>query len=69
MTQEKIDRINALARKKRTVGLTEEELAEQGELHREYIAEWRASMRGVLENTVVERPDGTREPLKKTDKT
>ena len=32
MTQEKIDRINALARKKKSVGLTEEEAAEQKEL-------------------------------------
>lgn len=67
MTQEKLDRINALARKKKAEGLTEEELAEQKQLQREYITEFRASMRGILDNTVVERPDGTREPLKKND--
>ena len=65
MTQEKLDRINALARKKKAEGLTEEELTEQKQLQREYITEFRASMRGILDNTVVERPDGTREPLKK----
>ena len=31
MTQEKIDRINELARKKKSVGLTEEELQEQAD--------------------------------------
>ena len=65
MTQEKIDRINALARKKKTEGLTEEEAAEQKLLYKEYIAGFRASMTGILDNTVVERPDGTREALTK----
>ncbi|MBQ8577827.1 MAG: DUF896 domain-containing protein [Clostridia bacterium] len=65
MTQEKIDRINHLARKKRTEGLTDEEHAEQKDLHKEYIASYRASLRGILDNTVIERPDGTREALKK----
>ncbi len=65
MTQEKIDRINALARKKRTEGLTVEESAEQALLYKEYLAGFRASMTGILDNTVIERPDGTREPLKK----
>ncbi len=66
MTQEKIDRINALARKKRTVGLTDAETAEQKTLYQEYLAAFRASMTGILDNTVIERPDGSREPLKKT---
>ena len=65
LTQEKIDRINALARKKKTEGLTEEEAAEQKLLYKEYIAGFRASMTGILDNTVVERPDGTREALRK----
>ena len=65
MTQEKIDRINALAKKKKAEGLTEEELAEQKELYREYLADFRASMTGILDNTVIERPDGSRESLKK----
>ncbi len=65
MEQSKIDRINALAKKKRTVGLSTAELAEQQALHKEYIASYRASLRGILDNTVIERPDGTRTPLKK----
>ncbi|MGM9625079.1 MAG: DUF896 domain-containing protein [Eubacteriales bacterium] len=65
MEQKKIDRINELARKKRSEGLTDEEQAEHEALHKEYIAHYRASLRGILDNTVIERPDGTREPLKK----
>ena len=67
MEQAKIDRINELAKKKRTVGLTVEELAEQKALHKEYIISYRASLRGILDNTVIERPDGTREALKKNN--
>ena len=67
MEKAKIDRINELAKKKRTVGLTDEELAEQKALHKEYIASYRASLRGILDNTVIERPDGTREQLKKNN--
>ena len=68
MEQKKIDRINELAKKKRSVGLTDEELAEQKVLHKEYIASYRASLRGILDNTVIERPDGSREQLKKNNK-
>ena len=67
MTQEKIDRINALARKKKTEGLTPEEVQEQKELREEYVASFRASLRGILDNTVIERPDGSREALNKKD--
>ena len=65
MEKEKIDRINELARKKKTVGLTEEELAEQAVLRREYLDGWRANMEQILEGMVIQRPDGTRETLKK----
>lgn len=69
MVQEKIDRINALARKSRTEeGLNEEEKAEQAALRAEYIAEFRASFASQLDNTVIQRPDGTKEKLKKSDK-
>lgn len=38
ITEEKINRINELARKKKTVGLTDEELAEQKELYAEFLS-------------------------------
>ena len=45
--------------------LTPEEAAEQQALRAEYLAELRASLRGTLDNTVLERPDGSREKLQK----
>ncbi len=54
MTQEKIDRINFLARKSKTPeGLTEEEKAEQQILRREYIDSFKRSLVGQLENTYI----------------
>ena len=66
MTQEKIDRINALARKAKTPeGLTPEELTERDALRREYIDSVKASLTGQMNNTVIQYPDGSRKPLKK----
>lgn len=67
MEQNKIDRINALARKAKAEGLTEEEKAEQAVLRKEYIESYRASLRSILDNTVIQRPDGSREALTKKD--
>ncbi len=54
MTQEKIDRINELARKAKTAeGLTEEELKERDILRREYIDSFKRSLVGQLENTYI----------------
>ncbi len=63
MEKAKLERINALAKKSKTEGLTPEELAEQKLLRDEYIAEFRASFRGILENTVIEYPDGSRQSV------
>ena len=63
ITQEKIDRINALARKSKAEGLTEAEAAEQQQLRREYIDAYKANLRAQLDNTVVVRPDGSKERL------
>ncbi len=63
MEKEKQLRINALAKKAREEGLTPEETAEQKQLREEYLAEFRANFRSVLEHTVIEDPDGTRTPL------
>ena len=68
MTQEKIDRINALARKAKAEGLTAEETAERDALRREYIESVTGNLRAQLDNTVVQSPDGSRTPLKKKNK-
>ncbi len=68
MDQQKIARINELARKAKTGSLTEGECAEQAILRKEYLDAFRGSFEKVLDNTVLQRPDGTREPLKKFTK-
>ena len=60
MTQEKINRINELARKQKSEGLTEEEKAEQYKLRREYIDAYKQSLISQLENTYILEPDGTK---------
>ncbi len=65
MEKEKLERINFLARKSRAESLTPAEIDEQAALRAAYIAEIRASFGAQLEHTVIERPDGTREPLPK----
>lgn len=62
---ERAARINELARKKRTVGLTEEELEEQGRLRAEYLRDFRNGMEQMLESIVIQQPDGTTKPLEK----
>ena len=63
MEHEKVERINELARKKKTIGLTSEETAEHEALRREYIEGFRANMKAILDNTVIQRPDGSKTPL------
>ena len=65
MEQVKIDRINELAKKKKAGTLTEEEAKERAALHQEYINEIRLSFGAILDNTVIEYPDGSRKVLKK----
>jgi uncharacterized protein YnzC (UPF0291/DUF896 family) len=63
MEQEKIDRINVLARKSKAEGLTEAEKKEQELLRQEYIATIRRNLRAQLDNIDVVNPDGTTENL------
>ena len=66
MTQEKIDRINELARKAKTPeGLTPEELAERDVLRRAYIDSYKRSLIGHLDNTYIQYPDGSKKKLEK----
>lgn len=59
MNEEKIARINALARKAKAEGLTKAEIKEQAELRREYIEAIRANLRGQLDNIDVKEKDGS----------
>ncbi len=61
----KIDRINELARKHKSVGLTPEEEIERAALRREYIDSMVNSLKGHLDNTYFVEADGTRTKLKK----
>ena len=67
MTKEKIDRINALARKQKAEGLTEEEKKEQAVLRREYIESFKMSLVSQLENTYIVEPDGTKRKVTAKD--
>ncbi len=59
MTEEKIERINVLARKSKAEGLTEEEKAEQQALRREFIDDFKRNLRGQLDSISVKEEDGT----------
>ena len=65
MDPKKIERINGLARKKKSIGLTEEETAEQAALRQEYLEGYRENLKAMLETIVVQEKDGSRHPLKK----
>ena len=62
---EVIARINELARKAKTEGLTPEELTERDKLRRIYIDSVKASLTGQLDNTYILEPDGTKRKLGK----
>ena len=62
---EVIARINELAKKAKTEGLTPEELTERDKLRRIYIDSVKANLVGQLENTYLVRPDGTKEKLER----
>lgn len=53
MSPEKIARINELAKKKKAVGLTAEEMVEQAKLREEYIEGYRRSIRHHIEGIKV----------------
>ena len=53
MTEERIARLNELARKSKTIGLTEEEKQEQALLRQEYLAAIRQSLEAQLDNVYI----------------
>lgn len=55
----KIDRINTLAHKAKSVGLTEEEKKERDALRKEYIVTIRMNLRSQLDNISIKEEDGS----------
>ncbi len=62
--EERLVRINELAKKEREEGLTPQETEERAQLREEYRLAFRAAFRGILDNTYIQQPDGSREKLK-----
>ena len=62
---EVIARINELAKKAKTVGLTPEEITERDKLRRIYIDNVKANLVGQLENAYIVEPDGPKTKLGK----
>ena len=60
-----IARINELAKKAKTEGLTPEELAERDKLRRIYIDSVKQNLIGQLDNTYIVDQKGNKTPLKK----
>ena len=61
LSKEKLDRINFLANKKKTEGLTEVESVEQQELRQEYLKNFRSSFKNQLDNIEIVDPEDTEE--------
>lgn len=59
ITKELLDEINALARKQRSTGLTDEEKIRQNQLRKKYLAGFRENMKNILDRIEIvdETPD------------
>lgn len=68
MDPKKIERINTLAHKQKTIGLSEEEKAEQAALRKEYVAMWKRSLEAELSHTYILTPDGKKHKVTKKKK-
>ena len=58
ISQEKLNRINELARKKKTTGLSEDEKQEQTLLRQEYLADFRSGFTQQIESIKVVDQEG-----------
>lgn len=67
MKEERINRINELARISKERQLTEEELQERDVLRREYINAFRENAKSVLDSVVIQTPDGKRHKLQRKE--
>lgn len=68
VTEEDIKRINELYHKSQNEGLSDAEKEEQQNLRKAYIEAMRGNIKSQLDSIVVQRPDGTREKLKRKKK-
>ncbi len=68
MATERLIRINELAHKAKTVGLTPEEIEERDRLRKEYLVAFRANLKAQLESIVVVDENGNRIDLKNRGK-
>jgi 5-formyltetrahydrofolate cyclo-ligase len=59
MNETKIARINELAKKSKTIGLTDAEKKEQATLRREFIASVRMNLRTQLDQIDIQEADGS----------
>ena len=59
MDNTKLARINTLAHKAKSVGLTEEEKKDQAELRQEYLAAVRRNLKAQLNNIDIKEKDGS----------
>lgn len=66
VTNEMIARINELAKKKKSAGLSAEELIEQKELYRQYLSSIRENIRSQLDS--IEIVDGENKNVEKIKK-
>ncbi len=67
MEQHKIDRINELAKKHKTEGLTEKEAKERALLRAEYVAAFRENLLAHLDNTYIVDEKGNKQKLKRKE--
>lgn len=58
LSPEKLQRINELSKKSKTVGLSREEAKEQTSLRKQYLEAFRGSMRETIENVKVIDEEG-----------
>lgn len=65
MTEELLNRINELARKSRTEGLTEQEKAEQTQLRQQYIKAFRQGFENTMSNVYIMDKDGNKKKVEK----
>lgn len=66
METKRLQRINELAHKAKTVGLTEEEIRERDVLRKEYLANFRKNLREQLDHTYLVDEHGNKRKLRET---